>query len=84
MAKESSLKVVIDGKPLPNWTDDEVAVHHLLSDQRGWHASPLGLTRWIRKQPDAAAADAAIVAAAEKLWATGFVHKDEDGNFFTD
>lgn len=74
--------VALEGTPLPPLTADERAVCDLLKEQRGWHASPVGLTRWIRKNKDATKADKAIVAAAEKLWAGMLIGKDVDGNYF--
>jgi hypothetical protein len=74
--------VALEGKPLPPWSADERAILKLLSEQREWHASPVGLTRWIRQNKDATRADKAIAEAAEKLWLSGLINKDIDGNYF--
>ena len=74
--------VALEGRPLPPLTADERAICDLLKDQKGWHASAVGLTRWIRQNKDARKADAAIVEAAERLWAGMLIGKDVDGNYF--
>lgn len=74
--------VALEGKPLPPLTADERAICDLLSEQRGWHASAVGLTRWIRQDRDATRADKGIEAAAERLWAGMLIGKDVDGNYF--
>lgn len=74
--------VALEGKPLPPLTADERAIYELLSQERNWHASAVGLTRWIRKDKDARKADKGIAAAAEKLWAGMLIGKDVDGNYF--
>lgn len=76
--------VALEGKPLTPLTDDERAVLNLLSDQRGWHASAVGLTRWIRQDKDARKADKVITAAAERLWAGMLIAKDTDGNYYVE
>ena len=73
--------VALEGKPLPPLSDDERAILDLLSDQRGWHASAVGLTRWIRQNKDALKADKAITEAAERLWVGMLISKDVDGNY---
>lgn len=85
MKKQKSgidLALAMEGKPLPPLTADERAVYDLLHEQRGWHASALGLTRWIRQEPDAVSADKRIVAAAERLWAGMLISKDVDNNYY--
>lgn len=74
--------VALEGRPLPPLTADERAICNLLTEQKGWHASAVGLTRWIRQNKDARKADAAIVEAAERLWAGMLIGKDVDGNYF--
>ena len=76
------LTIALEGKPLPPLTADERAIYDLLREQRGWHASAIGLTRWIRKRPDAARADRKIAAAAERLSAGMLIHKDVDDNYY--
>ena len=71
--------VALEGRPLPPLTADERAICDLLTEQKGWHASAVGLTRWIRQNKDARKADAAIVEAAERLWAGMLIGKDVDG-----
>ena len=73
--------VAMAGKPLPPLSDDERAILDLLTEQRGWHASAVGLTRWIRQDKDALKADKAITEAAERLWAGMLISKDVDGNY---
>ena len=75
--------VAVGGKPLPPLTADERAICDLLKEQVGWHASALGLTRWIRQNKDARKADPAIVEAAERLWVGMLIGKDVDGNYFS-
>lgn len=74
--------VALDGKPLPPLPDDERAICDLLKEQKGWHASAVGLTRWIRQDRDARKADKAIAAAAERLWTGMLIGKDIDGNYY--
>ena len=74
--------VAMEGRPLRPLSADERAICDLLSEQREWHASAVGLTRWIRQDKDARKADKAIVAAAESLWAGMLIGKDVDGNYF--
>lgn len=73
--------VALEGKPLPPLSADERAIYDLLKEQAGWHASAVGLTRWIRGDRDARKADPAIVKAAERLWAGMLIAKDVDGNY---
>lgn len=73
--------VALEGRPLPPLSADEKAICDLLKEQRAWHASTVGLTRWIRKNKDAKKADKAIEAAAERLWICGYIAKDIDGNY---
>lgn len=82
---EDAVKTVValEGRPIPPLSADERAIYELLKEQREWHASAVGLTRWIRKNKDAMKADKDIAAAAERLWAGGLpIGKDEDGNYF--
>jgi len=74
--------VALEGKPLPPLSADERDICDLLKEQRGWHASAVGLTRWIRSDKDARKADEDIAAAAERLWAGCYIGKDIDGNYF--
>lgn len=74
--------VALEGRQLPPLSADERAICDLLSEQREWHASAVGLTRWIRQDKDATKADKAIVEAAERLWAGMLIGKDVDGNYF--
>lgn len=74
--------IALEGKPLRPMTEDERAICNLLAEQKEWHASALGLTRWIRQDKDAEKPDKKIVAAAERLWAGMLIGKDEDGNYF--
>lgn len=74
--------VALEGKPQAPLSADEQAIYDLLKEQRGWHASTVGLTRWIRKDKDAKKADKAIEAAAERLWLGTLISKDMDGNYF--
>ena len=76
--------VALEGKPLPPLSDDERAILDLLTEQRGWHASAVGLTRWIRQDKDARRADKAIAAAAERLWAGMLIAQDTDGNYYVE
>jgi hypothetical protein len=76
--------VALEGRPLPPLSPDERAICDLLREQKGWHASPLGLTRWIRKNKGAMKADKAIAEAAERLWAGMLISKDVDGNYSRD
>lgn len=62
----------------------ERAICEVLSEQRGWHASAVGLTRWIRQDKTARKADRAIAEAAERLWAETRVGKDRNGNYYLD
>ena len=62
----------------------ERAICEVLSEQRGWHASAVGLTRWIRQDKTARKADKAIAEAAERLWAETRVGKDRNGNYYLD
>lgn len=73
--------VALEGKPQTPLSADERAIYDLLKEQRGWHASTVGLTRWIRKDKDAKKADKAIEAAAERLWLGMLISKDMDGNY---
>jgi|688.fasta_scaffold663136_3 hypothetical protein len=81
---EDAVKTVValEGRPLPLLSADERAICDLLSEQREWHASAVGLTRWIRKDKDARKADRAIAEAAERLWAGMLIGKDTDGNYY--
>lgn len=74
--------VALEGTPLPPLSADERAICDLLKEQRGWHASAVGLTRWIRGDKDAMKADPAIAKAAERLWDGFYIGKDVDGNYF--
>ena len=74
--------VALEGNPLPPLSADERAICDLLAEQRGWHASAVGLTRWLRQDKDATKADKDIAAAAERLWERFLIGKDVDGNFF--
>lgn len=73
--------VALEGRPLPPLSADERAICDLLKEQKGWHASAVGLTRWIRQDKDARKADRAIAEAAERLWVGGYIAKDIDGNY---
>ena len=73
--------VALEGRPLPPLSADERAICDLLKEQKGWHASAVGLTRWIRQDKDARKADRAISEAAERLWLGGYIAKDIDGNY---
>ena len=73
--------VALEGKPQAPLSADEQAIYDLLREQRGWHASTVGLTRWIRQDKDAKKADKAIEAAAERLWLGMLISKDMDGNY---
>jgi len=72
--------VALEGKPLPEWTADERAVYEVLS-QRNGPLSALGLSRWIRRNPDLTKPDKKIAAAANKLWKGMLIAQDEDGNY---
>jgi hypothetical protein len=74
--------VALEGRPLPPLSPDEQAICDLLREQRGWHASAVGLTRWIRKNKDATKPDKELAEAAERLWAGMLIGKDVDGNYF--
>ena len=74
--------VALEGTPLPPLSDDERAICNLLKEQAGWHASAVGLTRWIRRDKDARKADKVIVEAAERLWTGMLIGKDVDGNYY--
>ena len=76
--------VALEGKPLPPLSDDERSILDLLTEQRGWHASAVGLTRWIRQDKDALKADKAITEAAERLWVGMRIAKDTDGNYYVE
>ena len=74
--------VALEGRPLPPLSQEERSVYAVLSENKGRALSPLGLTRWIKKKPDAAKADKKIAAAAQKLWQGTLISQDEDGNYF--
>lgn len=73
--------VALEGKSLPPWSEEEKAIHAILSQGHG-PLSALGLTRWIKQTPDIAKADKKIAAAAKKLAAGMLIFEDEDGNYF--
>lgn len=73
--------VVIEGRRHPDWSDDEKAVCKVLKENYPHSLSALGLSRWIRKNPDLKKADKKIVAAAKKLAAGMVIAEDVDGNY---
>ena len=74
--------VALEGKPLPDWSDEERAVYAVLFEEPGRVLSPLGLSRWIKKDPDLKRADKKIAAAAHKLWCGMLIFADDDGNYW--
>ena len=73
--------VALEGRHLPEWSADEKAVYELLKQRAGSPLSVLGLSRWIRNNPDLMKADKKIAAAAKKLWLMGMITEDVDGNY---
>ena len=73
--------VALEGRSLPPLSADERAVYDLLAQGNG-PLSALGLTRWIRKTPDAKKADPKITAAAKKLWHGMLISADDDFGVF--
>ena len=73
--------VALEGRPLPPLSKEERAVYEVLVENKGRAMSALGLTRWIKKNPDATKADKKIAAAAQKLWLGMLIVKYEDGTY---
>ena len=72
--------IALEGKHLPEWSADEKAVYEVLKQQAGRSLSVLGLSRWIRNNPDLMKADKKIAAAAKKLASAMVIAEDVDGN----
>jgi hypothetical protein len=72
--------VALEGIPQRPWSSVEKAVYETLKESGG-SLSAVGLSRWIKKNPDILKADKKIVAAAECLWAGGHICKDVDDNY---
>ena len=73
--------VALEGRHLPEWSADEKAVYEVLKQQGGHSMSVLGLSRWIRKNPNLTKADKKIAAAAKKLASGMLIAEDVDGNY---
>jgi hypothetical protein len=73
--------IALEGKHLPEWSADEKAVYEVLKQQAGRSLSVLGLSRWIRNNPDLMKADKKIAAAAKNLASGMVIAEDVDGNY---
>lgn len=73
--------IALEGQHLPEWSADEKAVYEVLKQQGGHSLSALGLSRWIRKNPNLTKPDKKIAAAARKLAAGMVIAEDVDGNY---
>jgi hypothetical protein len=73
--------VALEGRHLPEWSADEKAVYDVLKQQAPASLSVVGLSRWIRKNPDLMKADKKIAAAAKRLSGMMMIAEDEDGNY---
>lgn len=73
--------VALEGRPLPPLSKEERAVYEVLSENKGRPMSVVGLTRWIKKNPDATKADKKIAAAAQKLSHGMLICEYKDGTY---
>lgn len=71
--------VAIEGKQI-RYTALESAILEVLG-QATCPLSALGLSRWVKKNPDLMKADKNVLAAVEKLWAGMLVTKYEDNTY---
>jgi hypothetical protein len=64
-------RIALSGKPVRPLTKEERAVYDVLLERKkegGGPMSAVGLSRWIKKNPDLMKADKAIAKAADSLW----------------
>lgn len=71
--------VALEGKPV-HCSDMEKAVLEVLK-QASCPLSAVGLSRWVKKNPDLMKADKEVLAAVEKLWKGMLVTKYEDNTY---
>jgi hypothetical protein len=71
--------VALEGKQI-RYSVMEKAILEALR-QAGGPLSAVGLSRWVKKNPDLMKADKDVLAAVEKLWAGMLVTKYEDNTY---